>query len=288
MFKYLAQELLGPCRVLQARLILARPRLIFARCLTWDNLFVVILHQMILIITGQDFQLPTYHGLDGLGDATDAKEPDMNLVKDTHAVTALLNLINESPGEVTIAALGPLTNLALASRMEDDFSKKIKALELMGGNKHGKGNHFISAEFNFGADPEAAFVVLNEFVCPINIISWEFCLEHPFDWEFFYNYTGQPTTESRFLKSISMKISDYEDGGPWLTCDPFVIAVALCPEIILEDKRVHATIELSGRVTKGMMVVDWRGRLEKNHNVRLIEKVDLYQFKDLLLKSVSK
>lgn len=225
--------------------------------------------------------------MDGLGDVTDAKEPDINLLKDTHAVTAMLKLVNENPGEVIIAALAPLTNLALACRMDDEFSKKIKAVELMGGNKHGIGNHFISAEFNFGADPEAAYVVLNDFECPINIISWEFCLENPIEWDFFHNYTGLPTPKSRFLKAISSKIAEFEGGGPWLTCDPFAVAVALCPEIILEDKRVHATIELSGRVTKGMMVIDWRGKLEKKHNVRLVEKVDLDRFKALLLQSVS-
>ncbi|XP_031573606.1 inosine-uridine preferring nucleoside hydrolase-like [Actinia tenebrosa] len=238
-------------------------------------------------LLGQAFELPNYHGKDGLGDATDAKGPDMDLVKSTHAVAAILNLVNENPGEVTIAALAPLTNLALACRMDDDFSKKIKAIELMGGNKHGIGNHFISAEFNFGADPEAAFVVLDQFECPINIISWEFCLENPIEWEFFNNYIGLPTPKSRFLKAISTKIADYEAGGPWLTCDPFAVAVALCPDIVLEDKMVHATIELSGKVTKGMMVIDWRGKLEKKHNVRLIEKVNLDRFKALLLRSVS-
>jgi inosine-uridine nucleoside N-ribohydrolase len=237
-------------------------------------------------LIGQDFELPNYHGIDGLGDATDAKEPDMKLVKNSHAVTALLDLVKKYPGEVTIASLAPLTNLALACRMDDDFTKHIKGVELMGGNKHGKGNHFISAEFNFGADPEAAYVVLNEFDCPISIVSWEFCLENPIKWDFFHQYTGFPTPKSRFLKTISTKIAEYEEGGPWLTCDPFAIAIALCPEIILEDKMVHATIELAGRVTKGMMVVDWRGALAKKHNVKLIEKVNMDEFKALLLKSV--
>ncbi|KXJ23351.1 inosine-uridine preferring nucleoside hydrolase [Exaiptasia diaphana] len=237
-------------------------------------------------LLGQDFELPVYHGEDGLGDATDAKEPDLELLQPTHAVTALIDIVKQNPGEITIAALAPLTNLALALRMDDSFSKNLKCIDVMGGNKQGIGNHFISAEFNFGADPEAAYVVLEEFECPITITSWEFCLEHTFEWDFFSKYTSFPSAKSQFLKSISTKIEEHEDGNLWMTCDPFAVATAVCPHIVTSQKALHATIELGGQVTRGMMVVDWRNFLQKRKNINLIEKVDLDQFKALLLKSV--
>lgn len=239
-----------------------------------------------LFLKGHDFKLPVYHGEDGLGDAIDAKEPNLDLIQSSHAVTALVDIVNQNPGEITIAALAPLTNIALSLRMDASFSKNLKEICIMGGNKHGIGNHFISAEFNFGADPEAAFVVLNEFECPITIVTWEFCVDHSFDWNYFYQYTGIPSSKSQFLKSISSGIKKYESGGPWMTCDPFVIAAVVCPDIVTEQATLHATIELEGKVTKGMMVVDWRNMLGEKKNVNLIEKVDLDQFKALLLRSV--
>jgi len=241
---------------------------------------------VVFLSKGGDFELPVYHGSDGLGDAVDAKEPNLDLLQSTHAVKALVDIVRQNPGEITIAALAPLTNIALALRMDETFSKNLKEICIMGGNTHGIGNHFISAEFNFGADPEAAFVVLNEFECPVTIVSWEFCQEHSIDWDYFNQYIGISSPKSQFLKSISTSISKHESGGPWLTCDPFVIAVAVCPQIVTLQTTVHATIELEGRVTKGMMVVDWRNMLGKKENVTLIQKVDLDQFKTLLLKSV--
>ncbi|XP_032236197.2 inosine-uridine preferring nucleoside hydrolase [Nematostella vectensis] len=237
-------------------------------------------------LLGHTFDLPGYHGVDGLGDATDAKEPDLTLLQKGHAVSAMLDIVRKLPGEVTIIALAPLTNLALACRMDPEFSRNLKAIYMMGGNHHGVGNHFISAEFNFGVDPEAAFVVLNEFKCPMTIITWEFCQENPVGWEFFNHYIDLPTKKSQFIKSISGKVKEFEKGGPWLTCDPFAVAVAVCPNIVKKAKMVHATIELEGKVTRGQMVVDWRGVLKKDCNVRLVEEVDLEMFKALLIESV--
>ena len=224
--------------------------------------------------------------MDGLGDAADIKEPDTALLKSTHAVRALTQLVAENPNEVTIVTLGPLTNVALAFRIDPQFSKSLGSLFVMGGNVHGVGNHFISGEFNFGADPEAAYIVLNELCCPLSIISWEFCLDHSMDWEFFYNYVGQKTPKSEFFKKLCTKVHEFEGAGPFLTADPFAIAVALHPEMILQQQLVYATVELNGHVTRGQMVVDWRGKLEKKCNVNVVQKMDLQLFQNLMLQSI--
>lgn len=83
-----------------------------------------------------------------------------------------------------------------------------------------------------------------------------------------------------------LKKLPHEKERLWITCDPFVLAVIACPNVITSQTNVHATIELEGRVTKGMMVIDWRNMLGKKQNVNIIEKVNLDQFKALLLKSV--
>lgn len=77
-----------------------------------------------------------YHGNDGLGDAPDATvgEPPYESVikRDEKAAVALCRLINENPGEITIVAIGPLTNIALAMRLDSSICEKIKELYIMG------------------------------------------------------------------------------------------------------------------------------------------------------------
>jgi inosine-uridine nucleoside N-ribohydrolase len=60
---------------------------------------------------------------------------------------------------ITLIALGPMTNLALACRLDEEFAHNLKELIWMGGTIYGKGNHTYCAEFNVAADPEAAHAV---------------------------------------------------------------------------------------------------------------------------------
>jgi inosine-uridine nucleoside N-ribohydrolase len=76
------------------------------------------------------------------------------------AVEFLISEIERNPGEVTILAIGPMTNIALALRLRPEIETKIKRLVFMGGNVHVPGNATQAAEFNFWFDPEAARIVL--------------------------------------------------------------------------------------------------------------------------------
>jgi inosine-uridine nucleoside N-ribohydrolase len=76
------------------------------------------------------------------------------------AVQFLISEIEHRPGEITILALGPLTNIALALRMRPSIETRIKQIVFMGGNVHVPGNASAAAEFNFWFDPEAARIVL--------------------------------------------------------------------------------------------------------------------------------
>jgi len=76
------------------------------------------------------------------------------------AVQFLISEIERRPGEVTILAIGPMTNIALALRLQPDIETKIKQIVFMGGNIKAPGNASPWAEFNFWFDPEAARIVL--------------------------------------------------------------------------------------------------------------------------------
>jgi inosine-uridine nucleoside N-ribohydrolase len=76
------------------------------------------------------------------------------------AVNFIISEIERQPGEVTILALGPMTNIALALRLKPDIETKIKRIVFMGGNYKVPGNVTPMAEFNFWFDPEAVRIVL--------------------------------------------------------------------------------------------------------------------------------
>ncbi len=78
------------------------------------------------------------HGSDGMGGVPDPDPPSRDLIQKEHAVNALIHMANERPGEITLVAIGPLTNLALATKMDPEFSTKLKELVIMGGNIEGK------------------------------------------------------------------------------------------------------------------------------------------------------
>jgi len=93
------------------------------------------------------------------------------------AVDFIVHTVMQNPGQITILAIGPLTNIAMAIRMEPAFARNVKQLVIMGGAiasvPDGGGNVTPNAEFNFWVDPEAAKVVLRSgisiILSPLNV-----------------------------------------------------------------------------------------------------------------------
>ncbi|MFH1573625.1 MAG: nucleoside hydrolase [Acidobacteriota bacterium] len=93
------------------------------------------------------------------------------------ALDFIIGTVMQNPGQITILAIGPLTNIAMALRMEPAFAQNVKQLVIMGGAiaslPDGGGNQTPNAEFNFWVDPEAAKVVLRSgiptILSPLNV-----------------------------------------------------------------------------------------------------------------------
>ena len=95
------------------------------------------------------------------------------------AVGYLISEIERRPNEITILALGPMTNIALALRMRPDIETKIKRIVFMGGNVSVPGNTTQAAEFNFWFDPEAARIVLRSRIPKKVMFSLDICNQAP-------------------------------------------------------------------------------------------------------------
>jgi inosine-uridine nucleoside N-ribohydrolase len=98
------------------------------------------------------------HGVNGLA-GVDFPEPKTKPVRET-APEIIRRIVRENPGEITIVAVGPLTNVALALRADPELAGMVPAIAIMGGSLSG-GNMTPAAEFNSYVDPEAARIVFD-------------------------------------------------------------------------------------------------------------------------------
>lgn len=244
-----------------------------------DALKIPVFRGCVKALTQQQEDASFYHGVDGMGDLPKPPEVDLSLIQEEHAVNALIRLTKEFDGEVKLVCLAPLTNLAIALRMDPGFGTRLKSLVVMGGNMHGKGNRSasIASEFNFGIDPEAAYMVLHEMACPIVLVSWELCLQYLYPWEKVNVCLNEKTPKANFLQgitkaSIERQKADKESG--YRSCDAIAMAVAIDSSIVMEKVDIFASVELHGTLTRGMLVPDWRNKLNKSPNVTIVTKTD--------------
>ncbi|WP_266157403.1 nucleoside hydrolase [Dyella silvatica] len=227
------------------------------------------------------------HGKDGLGDVG-YPEPKA-LASDEQAALALLRLTRERPGELTLVALAPLTNLALALRLDPSLPGRVARLVVMGGAVTGLGNTGkVPAEFNVGFDPEAAQVVFEAFP-QFDLVDWEATLRHAFDESEFDDWLARGDHRARFFGKVFQTARSFNaknERRGVIAADALAMAVAIDPDIITRSENRHVAVELDGRLTRGATVVDWAGRLGRPANARIVLEVDQPRFAAMVRKAL--
>jgi len=223
------------------------------------------------------------HGSDGLGDCGIA---DSNREFEAEpAALALIRLAIKKPGELTLVAIGPLTNLALALKLDPNLPSYFKRLVIMGGAFLGQGNtQKLPVEFNFYADPDAAFVVFDNWP-KFTMVSWETTVEHGIPLNYFTSLFQMNTPASCFIKKISEKshghIRKVLKRDKNFNADPLAMAIAIDPSIVLDSEEKYVQIERYGQLTQGMTVVDWFNQSGRKPNVEIVRKVNFEKFFEL-------
>lgn len=227
------------------------------------------------------------HGSDGFGDT--GYTPSTGKAQSEHAALAILRASHEHAGELVLVALAPLTNVALALKLDPSLPQRVAKFVVMGGAVTGRGNYgTVPAEFNIGFDPEAAHVVFSSWP-HFTLVDWEATVRHGLDFERFEAMLSKGDARAQFYASITQKTRAWsrERGRPkLLIADALAMAVALEPDIVLREEERHVAVELDGRLTRGATVVDWENRLGQRANARIVLDVDQSRFEALLASAV--
>ena len=207
------------------------------------------------VVTAEDI-----HGNTGMEThGFDLPEPAVE-VEEIGAVQWIVDtLMREEPGTVTLVPTGPLTNIALAARLEPRIVSRVREVVLMGG-AYGAGNFSPSAEFNIAVDPEAAAIVFGED-WPVVMVGLDLthqALATPAVQERFRDL-GTPSGD--FLAALvdafrsNYKNAQGFDNPP--VHDPCAVAYVIDPTVV-ETVSVPVSVELAGTLTRGRTVADLR------------------------------
>ena len=221
------------------------------------------------------------HGSDGMGEIglpLFGRKPASG-----HAVDVIRNIVNRYPGEITIVALGPLTNIAVALLLEPELAFRVKECIVMGGTAQGIGNVNPVAEFNIWVDPEAAKIVFASHM-PITMV----------DWFISTKYATISLSEAESLRNIGTPLAQFcvsiqrshtnENG--FVIADPIAMAIALDRSIATEIKRLYVDIETGSPLSRGQTIIDHLNFLKQTPNADVVLSASHERFFDILKMSV--
>lgn len=222
------------------------------------------------------------HGRDGFGDTGYA--PAERRPAEEHAALAILRLSHEHAGRLVLVALGPLTNVALALKLDPTLPARVARCVVMGGAVTAHGNITPAAEFNVAFDPEAAHIVFGAFE-RIDLSDWEATVEHGLPDVHVDRWLAAESPRARFYEAISRQTRAWAGerrGDRWHSADSLAMAFALWPDGAIETAERPLVVETEGRHTRGATIIDWRRESGRPDNVRILLRYDQARFEGLV------
>jgi len=185
------------------------------------------------------------HGSNGFGNVTlpaASRKPETK-----SAAELIVKLVDEYPGEVTLVAVGPLTNIALALQLSPEITEKVASVVIMGGTFYREGNVTEYAEANIWNDPHAAKLVFNAN-WPLIVHGLDVTRQVTFSREFLDHIASVQSVPGNFLRQASeFYIKFYESRQGISGCCPhdhLALAYVTHPEwFTLEDGQLDVITE---------------------------------------------
>ncbi|KAH6932871.1 hypothetical protein HPB50_010479 [Hyalomma asiaticum] len=239
-----------------------------------------------------------YFGDDGFGEMSAHYDVGVNAagtagLGDDGAPAALriIELVRARPGQLTLVLLGPLTNAAIALLVDPHFTRGLREMVILGGNRQGRGNVAPGSEFNFHTDPEAAHIVLQRVQCPVTIVPWETALLSTLPWPVYHNLVLKNGTRAQFMADVTRHTRRCCEAGKegFNVGDALAVLAALAPSSVLESVDRRVAVELSGHHTRGQMVQAWSPTMlpQVQRTVKLVKALDRRLLANYMAKAFS-
>ena len=242
---------------------------------------------------------PETHGPEGIGYAT-LPAPSRQL-SERHAADVIVAEARQLPGEITMITLGPLTNLAVALEREPDLPHLLRGLVMMAGSYRSAGNTAPTSEWNVAVDPEAMHLVLAAWTAhpdvprpvALGLDVTERAKMTPDHLAELHHRAGDPHA-SPVLTFIDdalrfyMEFHSRYDGfyGAFIH-DALAVASALDPSLIRTES-LAVQVELTGSLTTGETVTDWRRVWGREPNLDVAVQADVEVFFERFIDRVGK
>ena len=198
------------------------------------------------------------HGDDGMGN-TNPPAPKGSVV-DLSAAEFIVKMARLHPGEITLVPVGPLTNIALALRLDPHVAENIKEVVIMGGAVSCPGNISPAAEANIYHDPHAADIVLSAG-WPLTLVGLDVTqktiMSSAFQKELFKSDNRAVDLIERILPCYQNYFNTFHGmDGDIFTHDPSAIACVIDPDLF-ETQSAPVYVETAGR-SAGQTTADWK------------------------------
>jgi inosine-uridine nucleoside N-ribohydrolase len=193
--------------------------------------------------------------------------------------------------KLVLVATGPLTNVALALKLDAGFAASVDTLVVMGGG-HEIPNITAAAEFNFWADPEAAQVVFNSEIENITLVPLDATHKALVSYEDCARIRELATPAATATASIiERRIRGYDEAQPMAESGSAPVHDAVCVAYVINQsvvtcERYHVDVETSGPLTVGRSIIDTHRRGGRAPNANVALDADPRLFMSLLLESL--
>lgn len=226
------------------------------------------------------------YGADGL---CGAEFPLVEMAHRRSSIKVYSEEIRSSPGEVTLIATGPLSNIASLLQAEPDLATMIGHLIILGGADRESGNVSAAAEFNIYCDPDSARVVLRSPVT-MTMIPLDITQRILFGYDFLDRFKNSSSPAGSLLEKIlpgAYRVYRQRMGleGIYLH-DVIAIVAAIHPELFTTE-RLYADVETAGEITLGATIFDRRSKPEDQPNVDVAIDLDTAAVMDCVLRGLN-
>ena len=195
----------------------------------------------------------------------------------THAVQFIVDTVKANPGEVTILAVGPLTNLALAFRMHPEIVPMVKRIVYMGGAIDVPGNVTPAAEFNWWFDPEAARIVLREPIEHV-IIPLDVTNTAKFDKAVYDRISGSGTPVADMFAATYKRRFDSDPKAVAEVWDTLAAAYVLDPTIATDVREMAVDMDVVFGPNYGRSLGYYKNPPVGVQNAKVVFGIDLDRF----------